>query len=196
MPPVHLRRSWEIQWQDGKWHSIPGSLIEEFEGRSFLRFRPTNYTLIGLLSPGHSVKNASMASSSTLSNLIEARNAAALQLHSTKAKDEGDNAALFDKKEEAEEEANSSDSGASEEDKKTMKKRKRTPTIPPGDYTVKVPVGDAEIECLLRGKRPKSSDLMVAMTSEGLEALLVALAKDVDECLNADRRQYKKKAKK
>lgn len=194
MPPVHLRRSWEIQWKDGKRHSIPGSLIEDFEGRPFLRIRPTNYILIGLLSPGHTVKKASVASSNSLAKLISARNKAAIEMHTAKPVKEDGQPSLFENKANDEEEG--SGSSGSEAVEPARKKCKRSAAVPPGDYTVQVPVGNAHIECLLRGKRPKSSDLMAAMSCEGLEALFLALAEDVEECLSADRRQYKKKAKK
>ena len=180
-PVVELRQTWDLKWKDGKWISFPASMVEEFEGKSYLRLRPTCHSLVALLSKGALTKNASFATSPELAKLVTMRNEAAVQkaYGQAGAEQELDAAA---------ESGGESDQGHAQP---VSKKRK----IPPGDYTVELNVDDTLIEVLVQGKRPARSDLLVCMESDQLDCVFSKLEADVGKCLKAEKRLYKIKKK-
>ena len=180
-PVVELRQTWDLKWKDGKWISFPASMVEEFEGKSYLRLRPTCHSLVALLSKGALTKNASFATSPELAKLVTMRNEAAVQkaYGQAGAEQELDAAA---------ESGGESDQGHAQP---VSKKRK----IPPGDYTVELNVDDTLIEVLVQGKRPARSDLLVCMESDQLDCVFSKLEADVGKCLKAEKRLYKIKEK-
>ena len=180
-PMAELRQTWDVKWKDDKWVSFPASMIEAFEGKSYLRLRPTCYSLVSLLSKGTASKNASFATSPELAKLVAMRNEAAVK----KAYGQADA--------EQEHDAAAESGAGSDEDNAQPASKKRK--VPPGDYTVEINVDDTLIEVLLQGKRPARSDLLVCMEPDQLDCVFGKLALDVEKCLNAEKRLYKARAK-
>ena len=180
-PMAELRQTWDVKWKDDKWVSFPASMIETFEGKSYLRLRPTCYSLVSLLSKGTASKNASFATSPELAKLVAMRNEAAVK----KAYGQADA--------EQEHDAAAESGAGSDEDNAQPASKKRK--VPPGDYTVEINVDDTLIEVLLQGKRPARSDLLVCMEPDQLDCVFGKLALDVEKCLNAEKRLYKARAK-
>ena len=186
---VELRQSWEVKWQDGKWVSFAASMVEEFENNKYLRLRPTHAGLLTMLSKGTPSKNASLAASPALANLVKMRNAAALSLFDVAAAPEAEENAVSQPDDDPGNENSEGDSECAEQDARIKKKRK----IPPGPYTVVIPVNGTNVQLLMMGVRPSKSDLLVQMEPAQLASVFATLAADVEECLNADKRQYKKR---
>ena len=193
---VKFRQALELKWEDDEWHSIPSSLLANHGGKQYLKIRPTHHAIVALLTSKKCDKNASFASSEALGKLMQARNDAALVLHGSKksesvaenvAEDEG----LFQK----DSLGSGKEESAGEEREAAAKRRKKR--IPGGRYLVTIKVGDEKnpVECLVQGARPACSDLLILLDSKQLEAAFTALKEDVEACLNAKPRQYKKKDK-
>jgi hypothetical protein len=159
---MEVRNSWELKMPNGKWIHVPSSL----------RFRPTHPTIASLEMGEKYKKNASLAASPSLQDLLKSRNQAA-------------SASL-----EAEEEEKEDLFGQDADSKDASKKRK----VPAGCYCVNIVAMEKEITCLVCGKRPSKSDLLVEMDSEQLSAVVETLQLDIDLCLGTNPRAYKKAA--
>lgn len=81
MVEVKIRTSFEIQVDGGRWLTFPHSLLEEFEGQRYLRFRGTAHQIVALVSQSSFVKNATISNSTKLQELLKLRNAAAAAQH-------------------------------------------------------------------------------------------------------------------
>lgn len=194
---VELRQTWDLKWKDSKWANIPATLIEQFEGKPFLKLRPSNATLVQLLAGSEAGKNASFSTSEKLSTLLSLRNEAALKKYDREqAKAEGEegnvNRDMFASEDEDDDDENCQ---ASKKEVGTAKKKRRV-AVPPGDYVVQFEFGKQTIECLAQGQRPARSDLMIHMVPDQLNAIFEALAQDSENWIKAEKRSYKKKDKK
>lgn len=76
---VEVRSSWAIK-NGNKWLNVPYSLVETFEGKSFLRFRPTFPMICQLVMKEKYRKNAGLTTSAKLQELLQLRNEAAAKL--------------------------------------------------------------------------------------------------------------------
>lgn len=150
IPPLlammEVRNSWELKMPNGKWIHVPSSLVETFEGKTFLRFRPTHPTIASLVMGEKYKKNASLAASPNLQDLLKSRNQAASA------------------DPEAEEEEKEDLFGQDADSKDASKKRK----VPAGCYIVNIMAMEKEITCLVFGRRPSKTDLLVEMDPEQL----------------------------
>lgn len=193
---VELRNAIEIKWLDDTWHSIPASLLVTHGGKQYLKMRPSHPTIVSLITSKKAEKNASFASSEAYAKMTEARNIAALKLHGSKKVD--------DVKEHAEEEqqealfqetANESEDEMIEDFDMEPHVKRRKKAIPGGQYLVTINVGveQTPVECLVQGARPARSDLLILLECQQLQAVFDALKNDVEACLAAKPRQYKKR---
>lgn len=176
IPPLlammEVRNSWELKMPNGKWIHVPSSLVETFEGKTFLRFRPTHPTIASLVMGEKYKKNASLAASPNLQDLLKSRNQAASA------------------DPEAEEEEKEDLFGQDADSKDASKKRK----VPAGCYIVNIMAMEKEITCLVFGRRPSKTDLLVEMDPEQLSAVVDTLQLDIDLCLGTNPRAYKRAA--
>ena len=171
---VDVRSSWATK-NGNKWLNVPYSLVETFEGKSFLRFRPTFPMICQLVMKEKYRKNAGLTTSAKLQELLQLRNEAAAKLELPDEDAEG----------EEKEELFQAESGNSD----SQKKRK----VPAGSYLVEFEVLNEEIICMVSGKRPSKSDLMIQLVPEQLTAVVRFLEEDIDSCLDATPKAYKKK---
>ena len=171
---VDVRSSWAIKNGD-KWLNVPHSLEETFEEKSFLRFRPTFPMICQLVMKDKYKKNAGLTTSAKLQELLQLRNEAAAKLDLPDEDAEG----------EEKEDLFQAESAISE----SQKKRK----VPAGSYLVEFEVLNEKIICMVSGKRPSKSDLLIQLVPEQLTAVVRFLEEDIDSCLGATPKAYKKK---
>ena len=167
---VDVRYSWAIKNGD-KWLNVPHSLVETFEGKAFLRSRPTFPMICQLVMKDKYRKNAGLTTSAKL----QLRNEPAAKLDLPEEDADG----------EEKEDLFQAESANSE----SQKKRK----VPAGSCLVEFEVLNEKIICMVSGKRPSKSDLLIQLVPEQLTAVVRFLEEDIDSCLGATPKAYKKK---
>ena len=153
-----------LQYGDGKQMIVPQTLLVEWQGQQFLRTKATSSTIITLIC-GSCQKNASLAASDGLSELVSLRNKVAMCV--SENNDEGE---FF------------------ESAAKKTKVSKCT-----ADKTVEVDCNGTSITVLWQGARPSRSDLMVLVDETMLAAVFQKIKATAVEALNSTKRSYQKK---
>lgn len=172
MEPVKIVTMFALQHGEGKQIVLPENLVTSFQGQQFLRVKATSATIVNLICPTKE-KNASLAASSGLAELLELRNKAATQ-GCTADVEEG--SAVFDS---------------------AKKKDKAPKSHVHGDRTVEVQCDGTPITFLWQGsmRRPSRNDLMVLMNEDMLSAVFKKIKETAQDALNSTKRAYSKKRK-
>ena len=184
MSGVKIRQSIEIQCDEGKWFHVPGTLLEEYEGVTYLRLRASSHTIVALVSQTSAKKNACFSNSPKLQELVKLRNRALEALHLGE-----DGTEDGEEKEDMWQDAvpqNETAAGS-----KTRKVQENC-----GSHVVQISVADQPVHILCQGTRPWKGDLLVKLVPEELAAVIAFLKDGVSDALNAAKRQYVKKSKK
>ena len=168
MEPVHVSSAVVLQFGGNK-AIIPESLIMEHADKKYLKLSATSHVILGLLC-GSYPKNASLASSPALQEMVTARNEAA----------KGDGA------EESEVDPMFGEALVS-------KKRKRGGSSAMMDKEVVIKVGEASVACLWQGSRPSRADLAVLIDASMLTAVFNKIAPECQQCFEASKRVYTRK---
>ena len=151
-----------LQYGGGKQIIVPETLLVEWLGQQFLRIKATSSTIITLIC-GSCPKNASLAASDGLSELVSLRNKVAMGV--SENNDEGE---VFE-------------SAAKKDSKCTA------------DKTVEVGCNGTSITVLWQGTRPSRSDLMALVDETMLAAVFQKIKATAVEALNSTKRSYQKK---
>ena len=147
-------------------------MVTKHEDKWFLRLRPTNQQIVGLVSCHKAGKNASLTQSVQLQKLVEMRNTAA-QFMNAPSNNVGESA------EAVWEEAPVGGGNGAAGSAGAMSGR-----MPQGTYTVTINVNDTAVNVLLLdARRPKRSDLFIEAVPEQLTAVFDFLQQDLQVAL-------------
>ena len=157
-------------------------MLASFEGKTFLRLRPTNAQIVALVSKHTAAKNASLSQSVQLQKLLDLRNIAAK--YGPAASQNGEEEGQEPEWEAPPPEAVGFPVG-------------RSSGMPKGTYCVQVQVAETTVNVLLLdAARPKRSDLFVELEVQQLTAVLDFLQEGLQEALQCETRWKKAKKQK
>ena len=150
-----------------------------FDGKTFLRMRPTNGQIVALASKHTAPKNSSLSQSIQLLKLLDMRNIAA-KYGPAPPEQAGDEDGLQPEWD-AEAEGEKFPLG-------------RSSGIPKGTYTVPIQVNGTAVNVLLMDlQRPKRSDLFVELEASQLTAVLDFLQEGLKDALESETKWKKSK---
>eukprot|EP00435_Cladocopium_sp_Y103_P070183 s288_g34.t1 len=165
----------ELQFQGGKSITIRKDLIIQFDGKSYLKLRPTSFPIVQFIHGCKVAKNASLSSSTTLKGLIQARND---KYKRHEPQEEGQDT-LFD-----------DDTEPAPGSKKPFDPLENESTI------VEIDCAGTSIECLMVGKRPARTDFTFLLEPSQVEAIVVAMRQTSSKDLSMPTRAYNAKSAK
>ncbi|CAJ1382484.1 unnamed protein product [Effrenium voratum] len=153
-----------LQYRDERAVTIPNDyiLVGPTNGKSYLRVKATCQSIIQLMTGGRVARTSSIHASSSLRELVQARNHQLDHVRDPDAPDDGEQAQLFD------------DGPANPST--PPKKRKASRIAMPEMVTIQV--GSTPVEVLIHGRRPRSTDLAVELEATQLEAVIIHLRED------------------
>ena len=174
---VEIKQDIRLSFDDGKFISVPDSLIQTHNGEQFVKVKATSASIISVITGKVAPKNGSFATSKNLQELLRLRNEASLQYGSSS--EPADGADLFKNMD-------------TEPPTKKVKLQAKKP-CPNDAYTLDIKVKDINVTCLMVGARPVKSDLTVKVDSQMLSVVFQMIREDIDVAMDACRRSYTKK---
>ena len=168
---VEINYRVEIQFQDEKAITVPKDLIIQFKGHTYIKLRPTSLPMVQLIHGGKVAKNASLSPSTTLKQLIKARN----DMYKGQVPPEENQEELFDDKEPV-----------------PGSKKPFRPLEEEGT-TLQIDCDGTSIDCLMVGQRPSRTDFTFLLEANQVEAIVKAMRTTSTQDLNMPTRAYTSK---
>lgn len=173
---VEIKQDIRLSFDDGKFISLPESLIVTHNGDQFVKVKATSASIISVITGKVAPKNGSFATSKNLQELLRLRNEAAAKHGSSSQQVEGED--LY-------------------KDVVTQPPAKKlkifVPSDPNDSYTVDIKVKDRQVVCLMTGQRPGKTDLTVKVDAEMLAVVFQFLREDIDVAMEGSKRSHAKK---
>ena len=169
---VEINYRVEIQFQDEKPITVPKDPIIQFKGQTYIKLRPTSLPIVQLIHGGKVAKNASLSSSTTLKQLIKARN----ERYNGQMPPEENQEELFDDQEPV-----------------PGSKRPFRPLEEEQGITLQIDCDGTSIDCLMMGQRPSRTDFTFLSKANQIEASVKAMRLTSTQDLNMPTRAYTSK---